>query len=69
MAFFFSGRSRVMVTTPSALVTLMVSMGPTIITAMGLNPYRPQRRRSSDIVFVVAGLAVALALLLWAFLG
>jgi hypothetical protein len=47
----------------------MVSMGPTIITAMGLNPYRPQRRRPSDIVFVVAGLAVALALVLWAFLG
>ncbi len=69
MAFFFSGRSRVMVTTPSALVTLMVSMGPTIITAMGLNPYRPQRRRPSDILFVVAGLAVALALVLWAFLG
>jgi hypothetical protein len=47
----------------------MVSMGPTIIIAMGLNPYRPQRRRPSDYVFVVAGLAVAAALVLWALLA
>jgi hypothetical protein len=47
----------------------MVSMGATIITAMGLNPYRPQRRRWSDYVFVVAGLAVAAALVVWALLG
>jgi hypothetical protein len=69
MAFFFSGRSRVMVTTPAALVTLMVSMAPTIISAMGLNPYRPQRRRTSDYVFVAVGLAVALAFVLWALLA
>jgi hypothetical protein len=35
---------------------------------MGLNPYRPQRRRASDYVFVAAGLAVALVLVLWALL-
>lgn len=69
MAFFFSGRSRVMVTTPAALVTLMVSMAPTIISAMGLNPYRPQRRRPSDYLFVAVGLAVVLALVLWALLA
>jgi len=33
---------------------------------MGLNPYRAQRRRPSDYVFVVAALVVAAALLLWA---
>ncbi len=36
---------------------------------MGLNPYRPQKRRPSDIAFVAAGLLVAVALVLWAFLG
>lgn len=36
---------------------------------MGLNPYRPQKQRPSDIAFVVAGLLVAVALLLWAFFG
>lgn len=36
---------------------------------MGFDPNRPQKRRDSDIVFVVAGLAVALLLLLWAFFG
>jgi hypothetical protein len=69
MAFFFSGRSSVMVTIPAALVTLMVSIPPTIISAMGLNPYRPQQRRASDYLFVAAALAVALALVLWALLG
>jgi cytochrome c-type biogenesis protein CcmE len=36
---------------------------------MGLNPFRAQRRRPSDLVFVVAGLAVAVALVLWALFG
>ncbi len=36
---------------------------------MGFNPNRPQKRRDSDVVFVVAGLVVALLLVLWAFLG
>jgi hypothetical protein len=36
---------------------------------MGLNPYRPHRRRPSDYVFVALGLAVALALVLWALLA
>lgn len=33
---------------------------------MGLNPFRQQKRRASDYVFVVAAFAVVLALLLWA---
>jgi len=36
---------------------------------MGLNPYRPQKHRRSDLLFVAAGLAVAALLLAWAFLG
>jgi hypothetical protein len=36
---------------------------------MGLNPYRPQRRRPSDYLFVAVGLAVVLALVLWALLA
>jgi hypothetical protein len=36
---------------------------------VGWNPYRPQKQRRSDIVFVVAGVTVALLLVLWAFLG
>lgn len=36
---------------------------------MGLNPYRPQKARRSDLLFVVAGLVVALLLVLWAFFG
>ena len=36
---------------------------------MGFDPRRPQKRRPSDLVFVAAGLAVALLLVLWAFFG
>jgi hypothetical protein len=37
---------------------------------MGFNPHRQYRRHgASDIVFVVAGLVVATALIVWAFLG
>jgi hypothetical protein len=36
---------------------------------MGFNPYARRRRRPSDYVLVVAGLAVTLALVLWALLA
>ena len=36
---------------------------------MGFDPTRLQRRRPSDLVFVVAGLLVATALVVWALLG
>jgi len=36
---------------------------------MGFNPDRQQRRSPWDVVFVGAALAVAAALVLWAFLG
>jgi len=36
---------------------------------VGFNPYRAARRRRSDYVFVAIGLAVAVALVLWALLG
>jgi hypothetical protein len=35
---------------------------------VGFNPYRPQRRRASDYVFVAAALVVTAALLAWAVL-
>jgi len=34
--------------------------------AMGLNPFRQQRRRSTDYVFVAAAFAVVAVLLVWA---
>ena len=67
MAFFFSGRLSVTVTTPSARSTMSVSMRP-YRSAVGFNPFRKQVRRSSDIVIVVAALAVVAALLVWAVL-
>jgi hypothetical protein len=33
---------------------------------VGFNPFRPQRRRPADYVFVAAGLLVAAALVAWA---
>ena len=33
---------------------------------MGLNPFRQQKRRPSDYVFVLAAFVVVLALLAWA---
>jgi len=36
---------------------------------MGFDPNRPFKKRKTDFVFVVAGLAIAILLLLWAFLG
>jgi hypothetical protein len=36
---------------------------------VGFNPYRKARRRRSDYLFVVAGVAVAVALVLWALLA
>ena len=36
---------------------------------VGFNPFRAQRRRSSDYVLVAAALAVTFALVLWAAFG
>jgi hypothetical protein len=36
---------------------------------VGLNPFRSQAKRSSDIVIVAVALAVIAALVLWAVLG
>lgn len=36
---------------------------------MGMNPYRQQKRRPTDYVFVAAALIVCVALVLWAFMG
>lgn len=42
-------------------------LGHTLL--MGFNPHRPRRAKPSDVAFVVAGLLVAVALLVWAFFG
>jgi hypothetical protein len=44
-------------------------MGATILAAVGLNPYRKMRRRPADYVFAIAGVVVAVALVLWALFG
>jgi len=36
---------------------------------VGFDPNRTHRRRNSDYVFVAAAILVAVALVLWAFLG
>jgi len=36
---------------------------------VGFNPYRQQKRRSSDYVLVAAAFVVCIALLAWALLG
>ena len=36
---------------------------------MGMDPTRPHRRRPADLLYVGAGLLVALLLVLWAFFG
>jgi hypothetical protein len=36
---------------------------------MGFNPDRPMRRRPSDVLLVVAALAICVAAVLWALLG
>jgi hypothetical protein len=36
---------------------------------MGFNPFRPQKRRRADYVYVAAGLLVAALLVLWAAVG
>ena len=41
----------------------------TILTAMGLDPTRRRQRRRTDILFVGAGVLVALVLVLWALFG
>ena len=68
-AFFLCGRSKVTVTTPSARSTCRVSMGGTILAAMGLNPFRQHRRTPVDYLMVVGAVVVCLALVLWAMLG
>jgi hypothetical protein len=36
---------------------------------MGMDPTRPHRRRPTDLLYVGAGLLVAVLLVLWAFFG
>jgi hypothetical protein len=69
IAFFFEGRSSVMVTMPSDLAICRVSIGRTILTPMGFNPFRQQRRSTADYVMVAVAFAVIAALVAWALFG
>ncbi|MGK2948064.1 MAG: hypothetical protein ACSLFP_05795 [Acidimicrobiales bacterium] len=44
-------------------------MRGTILAAMGLNPFRPQRRTAADYLMVAGALLACVALVAWAFLG
>ena len=69
-AFFTAGRSKVTVTMPSARSTCRVSIGGTILVAVGLNPFHQHRgSRGADVAMVVGALVVCLVLVLWALLG
>jgi hypothetical protein len=43
--------------------------GAGTVALVGFNPFRSQKQRASDIVMVVAGLGIVLALVLWAAFG
>ena len=68
-ALRFSGRSNVTVTTPSARSTCSVSIAGTILTRMGLNPFRQQRRSPADYLMVAGAVLACLLLILWALFG
>jgi hypothetical protein len=42
---------------------------PTILTAVGFNPYQKFKAKPADYALVAAALLVSLALLIWAFAG
>jgi hypothetical protein len=44
-------------------------IGCTILTAVGLNPFRQQRRSPADILMVAGALLVCVALVAWALFG
>ena len=68
-AFFFSGRFIVTVTTASVRSTSSVSTKRDDNQPVGFNPFRQQRRRSSDYVFVAAAFVLVAVLLAWALLA
>lgn len=43
--------------------------GPWEDLPVGLNPYRPHRRRPADLAIVLVALVVVAALVVWALLG
>jgi hypothetical protein len=46
-----------------------VSTRRTILTTVGFNPFRQQRRRTGDYVLLAAAFVVIALLLVWALLG
>ena len=68
MAFILSGRFSVSVTTPSVRSTRRSGIGR-YRSGVGLNPFRSQAKRSSDLVIVAVALVVIAALVLWGLFG
>jgi hypothetical protein len=66
IAFFFSGRLSVTVSTPSARSIFRVSTPGDHTQDVGFNPFRQHRRSPVDYVLVAAVFVIAIALLLWA---
>ena len=56
-------------TTPPARSTCTYPIPRTILTGVGLNPFRQHRRSSADILMVAGALVVCAALVAWALLG
>ena len=70
IAFFFSGRSNVIVTIPPERSTCSVSIGGTILVAVGLNPFHQRRKAPvADALMVAGALLACVLLVLWALLG
>jgi hypothetical protein len=51
------------------MINVLAPMRGTILTGMGFNPFRQQRRSAADYVMVAAAFVVVALLLLWALLG
>lgn len=48
---------------------LQVAVGGTILSAMGLNPFRQQRRTGADYLMVGGAVVACVLLVLWALFG
>jgi ABC-type cobalamin transport system permease subunit len=69
IAFFFPGFANVTVATFPSRSTCTCAIAGTILTLVGLNPFRQHRASTADILLVAAALVVCVALVAWAFFG
>jgi hypothetical protein len=69
MAFFLPGLLNVTVATFPSLSTCTCPMRRTILTAVGLNPFRQHRSSAADVLLVAGALVVCAVLVAWALFG